>query len=158
MSEDLLYFNGVNGDSGDYALAPMTADRLFAVLRGVAEPENIKELEYRVQWETEEHLGVVEGVDPTSVKEAGWGVIFPADPEGAFVPAIKDALKPLLDLRQAQAGDFFRIYDGVNALRPGESKSDFLVRHRVPPADPANPRKMPYGCAQELSGQSTARH
>jgi len=144
MIEDLLYFNGVNGDTGNYDLDPMTADRLFDMLRGVAEPENIKELEYRVQWETEEHLGVVEGIDPTKIEEAGWGVIFPADPEGKFVPALKDALKPLLDLRRAQAGDYFRIYEGVDALRPGESKTDFLVRHGVPPADPANPERMPY--------------
>jgi subtilisin family serine protease len=122
----------------------MTAARLFDVLRGVAEPENLKELKYRVQWETEEHLGVVEGVDPTSLAEAGWGVIFPADPETHFVPALKAALKPLLDLRATQAGDRFRIYEGVDALRPGESKMDFLVRHRVPPADPANPERMPY--------------
>lgn len=142
--EELLYFNGINGDTGDYDLDPMTADRLFAVLRGVAAPENIKELEYRVQWETEEHLGVVEGVDPTKIEEAGWGVIFPADPEGKFVPAVKDALKPLLDLRRAQAGDYFHIYEGVDALRPNESKTDFLVRHGVPPADPANPERMPY--------------
>jgi len=144
MTEELLYFNGVNGDTGDYDLDPMSAARLFDVLRGVAEPANIKELEYRVQWKTEEHLGVVEGVDPTKIEEAGWGIIFPADPEGKFVPAVKAALKPLLDLRQAQAGEFFRIYEGVDALRPGESKNDFLVRHGVPPADPANPERMPY--------------
>lgn len=142
--QDLLFFNGVNGDTGDYDLTPMPPDILFDVLRGVAEPENIKELEYRVQWETEEHLGVIEGVDPTKVEQAGWGVIFPADTEGKFVPAVKDALKPLLDLRREQAGDYFRIYEGVDALRPGESKTDFLVRHGVPPADPANPERMPY--------------
>ena len=58
MADDLLYFNGVNGDTDDYDLDPMTAARLFDVLRGVAEPENIKELKYRVGWETEAHLGV----------------------------------------------------------------------------------------------------
>jgi subtilisin family serine protease len=144
MTDELLYFNGVNGDTGDYDLDPMSAERLFDVLRGVAPAENQKELEYRVQWETEEHLGVVEGIDPTKVEEAGWGVIFPADPENRFVPAIKEALKPLLDLRRKQAGRFFRVYEGVSALRPGESKAEFLVRHRVPPADPANPERMPY--------------
>ncbi|MEZ4673985.1 MAG: S8 family serine peptidase [Caldilineaceae bacterium] len=142
--QDLLYFNGVNGDTGDYDLDPMSAARLFDVLRGAAEPDNIKELEYRVQWETEEHLGVVEGIDPTKIDESGWGVIFPADPENKFVPALKEALKPLLDLRREQAGEFFRIYEGVDALRPNETKADFLVRHGVPPADPANPERMPY--------------
>ncbi|MEZ4708565.1 MAG: S8 family serine peptidase [Caldilineaceae bacterium] len=144
MSEDLLYFNGINGDTGSYDLDPMTAARLFDVLRGVDEEENIKELKYRVQWENEKHLGVVEGIDATKIEEAGWGVIFPADMEGKFVPAVKDALKPLLDLRREQAGDFFRIYEGVDALRPKENKGEFLVRHGVPPADAANPEKMPY--------------
>lgn len=144
MTEELLYFNGVNGDTGDYDLDPMTAARLFDVLRGAAEPENIKELKYRVQWETEAHLGVGEGIDPTKIEEAGWGVIFPADPEGKFVPAVKAALKPLLDRRREQAGAFFRIYEGAAGLYPNESKVEFLVRHRVPPADPANPALMPY--------------
>ena len=144
MTEELLYFNGVNGDTGDYDLDPMTAARLFDVLRGVAEPENIKELKYRVEWEAEQHLGVGEGIDPTKLAEAGWGVIFPADPEGKFVPAVKEALKPLLDLRREQAGDFFRIYEGADGLLPNESKVEFLIRHHVPPADPANPALMPY--------------
>lgn len=144
MTEELLYFNGVNGDTGDYDLSPMTATRLLDVLRGVDPPENIKELKYRVEWEAAQHLGVGEGIDPTNLAEAGWGVIFPADPAGTFVPAVKAALQPLLDLRHTQAGDFFRIYAGVDGLYPNESKVEFLIRHGVPPADPANPELMPY--------------
>jgi len=144
MTEELFYFNGVNGDTGEYALSPMTARRLVDVLRGVAEPENLKDLKARVHWEEEVDLGTVEWVDPTKIEEAGWGVIFPADVEGIFVPAIKEALKPLLDLRQKQAGRYFRIYEGQDALRPDESKYDFLVRHHVSPSDPANPEHMPY--------------
>lgn len=144
MAEELLYFNGVNGDTGSYDLDPMSAERLFAVLRGVAEPENLNELKYRNQWETEDHYGVIAGVDPNDVAESGWGIIFPAEETPKFVPAVKAALQPLLDLRREQAGDLFRIYEGVDALRPGESKIDFLVRHKVPPADPANPERMPY--------------
>lgn len=144
MTDELLYFNGVNGDTGDYDLTPMSAERLFALLRGVAEPENIKELEYRVQREAEEFFGVGEGIDATRVEEAGWGVIFPADRDGTFVPAVKEALQPLLDLRREQAGELFYMFEGVNALRPNETRRDFLVRHNVAPADPANPERMPY--------------
>jgi hypothetical protein len=144
VSHELFYFNGVNGDTGDYDLDPMTPERLFDVLRGVAEPENIMALKSRARWNPEKHLRVVEGVDPTKVAQTGWGVIFPADPGDTSVPAIKEALNPLLRLRLEQAGDLFRMYEGVDAPRPGESTSEFLVRHRVPPADPANPVKMPY--------------
>lgn len=70
--------------------------------------------------------------DPNITKElseVGWGVIFPADLEGKFVPAVKEALTELLKLRQVQAGERFRIFEGVDALRPQESALDFLVRH-----------------------------
>ena len=69
MTEELLYFNGVNGDTGDYDLDPMTADRLFDVLSGVAEPENIKELEYRVQWETENIWAASRASTPPKLKK-----------------------------------------------------------------------------------------
>jgi hypothetical protein len=139
-----LYFNGIQGDTGEYALSPMSAEGLLKLLRGVAAPANLNELKRRAEMESERCLGVVDGVDPTKIAEAGWGVIFPADGDGRFVPGVKAALQPLLDLRREQAGKFFRIYEGVDALRPGESKVDFLVRHKVPPADPANPERMPY--------------
>lgn len=71
-------------------------------------------------------------IDPNITKElseVGWGVIFPVDLEGKFVPAVKEALTELLTLRQAQAGERFRIFEREHAFRPGESALDFLVRH-----------------------------
>lgn len=41
---DLLYFNGVNGTTGDYDLPPMTGEELSRFLQGEAEPENLSEL------------------------------------------------------------------------------------------------------------------
>ncbi len=63
------------------------------------------------------------------------------------MPALKEALQPLLDLRRAQATKndptFFKIYEGVNAYRSGEAKQKFLARHGAGPG-PADPAKVPY--------------
>jgi hypothetical protein len=86
------------------------------------------------------HLGVKEGVDPLDLAQAGWGVILPAGGD----PAIREALQDLLELRAAQAGPRFRVFEGPAGHRPGESKSAFLVRQGTDPSGPANPERVPY--------------
>ncbi len=136
---DLLYFNGVNGATGDYDLPPMTGEQLFGFLQGEAEPENLAELRYRYGSQDDSHYGVKEGVDPRKLDQAGWGVIFAHDAD----PAVREALSPLLELRREQAGEYFRLYEKGDGIRPGESKSDFLKRHGIGPG-PADPEKVPY--------------
>ncbi|MGD9147500.1 MAG: hypothetical protein PVI80_18170, partial [Anaerolineae bacterium] len=89
---------------------------------------------------------VVEGVDPTDLAQAGWGIIFAhEDPRaGTKVPAIKEALQPLLDLRQSQAGAHFKVYEGEDGYRPNETASRFVARHGARVSDPADPQKVPY--------------
>lgn len=139
MSNDLLFFNGLNGATGTYDIPPMPSEQLAQIIRGDQIPTNINELKYRYLQRTQTHLGVIEGVDPTNLSEAGWGVIFPHDVD----PAIPDALDELLQWRKEQAGSLFRIYAGIDGYRPGESKPQFLARHAIGPG-PADPRKMPY--------------
>lgn len=138
-NQDLIFFNGIDGDSGDYALPPMTGEELAGFIQGESKPENLNELRFRYQQSKEAHFGVVEGVDPKNLGEAGWGVIFSANAD----PAIKAALKELIDLRQEQAGDHFKLFDGPDGYRPGESKNDFLARHGAGPG-PADPEHVPY--------------
>ncbi len=85
-------------------------------------------------------MGVIEGVDPKDLAQAGWGLILPADQDPA---PVLDALGPLLNLRQSQAGERFRLFVGADGYRPGESKFGFLARHRTGPG-PADPQRMPY--------------
>jgi len=154
MPEELLVFNGINGDTGQYALPQMTAQELMKVIRGEVTPENLNELRFRVQQATTGFLGVKEGVDPTKLEEAGWGAIFPAypssDPEQEKkqkqVDAIREALQPLLQLRQKQAGERFKEWcQGTGkGFRVGvDSKNAYLARYGAGPG-PANPDKVPY--------------
>ena len=57
-TEENFYFNGINGDSGDYDLPPMTGSELYSLIIGEEEPENINELRYRQQQDISSHLGV----------------------------------------------------------------------------------------------------
>ena len=140
-ADDLLYFNGINGESGEYDLPPMSAAELSNFIKGEASPENLSELRYRHESKGLKHLGVKEGVDPKRLDESGWGIVFAHDAD----PAIQEALGPLLQLRQGQAGERFRVYAGGDGYRPGESKSAWLARppRKVGPG-PADPDKVPY--------------
>ncbi len=118
-NQDLLYLNGINGETGDYDVPPMSGADLANFIKGESKPENLSELRHRYHSATREHLGVKEGVDPKKLEETGWGVIFAHDTN----PEIEEALGELLALRQSQAGDHFRIYRGADGYRPNETKS-----------------------------------
>ncbi|MGD8584340.1 MAG: C25 family cysteine peptidase [Chloroflexota bacterium] len=55
----------------------------------------------------------------------GWGVIFARDAD----PALQEALQELLDWRQEQAGERFRLFRQEDGHRPGERADQFLQRH-----------------------------
>lgn len=140
MSTKLLFFNGINGATGDYGLPPMTGAELATFIRGEGKPENLNELRFRHSRKTEKTLGVKEGVDPKKLDEAGWGVIFAHDADSA----VKEALTDLIVLRRDQAGVHFRLYEGAAGHRGDkDTKSSFLARHGAGPG-PADPEKVPY--------------
>jgi hypothetical protein len=154
MSDELLYFNGIDGDTGSYDLPPMSAEELMRVIRGEVKPENLNELRFRVQQQTTAHLGVKEGVDATKLEESGWGAIFPAystsDPDkenkDRQVETIREALQPLLQLRRKQAGDRFAAWtqgDGKGYRVGLDTKNGYLARHGAGPG-PVDPNKVPY--------------
>jgi hypothetical protein len=134
--ETTLYFNGINGASGDYELPPMTPHQLAQVIGGEEIDEGfLNELKQRRQ----AHWGVKEGVDPTKVESAGWGIIMAHNAS----TAIKEALSELLNHRQKQAGERYREYIGPDGYRPDETKNKWLGRHGMGPG-PADPDKIPY--------------
>ncbi|MFN2223565.1 MAG: hypothetical protein ACK2UH_13490, partial [Candidatus Promineifilaceae bacterium] len=143
-AEELLYFNGIDVTTGDYDLNPMSSEELWRKLKG--------EDQYKTMPEGEDELALLkhrknnpsdfaleEDRDPMSLDSSGWGVIFAADAD----PAVKEALSALLEWRKKQAGDLFRVYEGPDGYRPGESKNSFLTRFGAGPG-PVNPEKVPY--------------
>ncbi|RNC67545.1 MAG: hypothetical protein ED859_14215 [Desulfuromonadales bacterium] len=144
MNPETLYFNGINGTSGDYLLSPMTPEEIVRIALGEElSPDQLNELKWRKFQATAAHFGVKYGVDPTSLAEAGWGVIFTHDAD----PAIRQALSELLDYRRAQATSIkeqrYREFAAADGYHPGESKQKFLSRHGAGPGA-VDPDKVPY--------------
>jgi len=73
--------------------------------------------------------------DLNDLQQAGWCIVAPTELD----PAIREALRPLVELRREQAGPYFR----ETNIRPGESTSAFLARHGMGPGA-ADPERMPY--------------
>ena len=73
--------------------------------------------------------------DLNDLQQAGWCIVAPTELD----PAIREALRPLVELRREQAGPYFR----ETNTRPGESASTFLARHGMGPG-PVDPERMPY--------------
>lgn len=134
-----LIFNGINGATGTYLLPEMTPNELFSIARGQrVQKEHLSDLKLRQRLSTQKMRAVKEGVDPLQLSQAGWGVIF-AYQDRENIPALKEALGALLDLRREQAGERYREF----IYRPNESKTAFLARYGAGPG-PADPQKVPY--------------
>jgi hypothetical protein len=145
MAEPAFFCNGVDAETGGYALPPLSAADLAACARrGAPEPPESAELSAWLRARRTAPRGLAEG-DPTDLAQAGWGIVFAAaDPRA---PLIREALSELLEHRRAQASArdprFYRELKGDDGYRPGETKGRFLVRQGVGPG-PAEPARLPY--------------
>jgi hypothetical protein len=155
----LLILNGINGASGEYDLPPQRPQDLARVARGLPlEPADKQDIQIRRavdqqsiasfgSLQSTEHFGLVEGKDPKDLSQAGWGVIFPAALEARQLAALKEALKPLLEHRQAQAAaavsHYYKECSASLGYQAGQSKNDFLKLHGRGPGV-ADPEKLPY--------------
>ncbi len=147
VSEGIVSFNGINGATGGYLTPEMTAADVSGIAQGEKLDEkyrnHLDELKLLKNYEAlGKKFAPEEGVDPKRIDQTGWGIIF-AFADKDKVAAWKEALKPLLDWRKKQAGALYREFIGLDAYRPGESKNDFLGRHKTGPG-PVDPTKVPY--------------
>jgi hypothetical protein len=151
VEPESLFFNGLNGSTGDYLLPPLSAQDVSAVARREQlDPKHVQELKQWWDHLSQPDFAPREGIDPTNLAEAGWAVVFAHNAD----PAVREALAPLLEHRRRQATQnksYYREYAGPDGYRPGESKQQFLARlphcvgngRGVGPG-PADPNKVPY--------------
>lgn len=85
--------------------------------------------------------GPIDGVDPSDLAEAGWGILFAGSDERA--DDILLALDKLLEHRKGQAGTLFKKYVGPDGYQEGEDHLDFLGRHKAGPGR-VDPKIVPY--------------
>jgi hypothetical protein len=144
VDETPVVFNGIDGASGSYLLPPMPLTQISRLARGpVPDDAHLAELRWWRDRRREATFAPTEGVDPTDLAEAGWGVIFARDAD----PAVREALDELLAHRRRQATRVrkhrYRELIGEEGYRPGEGKPDFLAKHGVG-YGPADPDRLPY--------------
>lgn len=66
------------------------------------------------------------------LSRVGWGIIFSAKSSIAGeMQALREVLKPLLNLRQQQAGEYYKEFTEGKGYRPDDTALTFLGRHRV---------------------------
>ena len=132
---ELVYANGIDAD-GNYLLPPMPPEVIAAIARGdTVDAESIDALRLKYETAAAAHYGVLG--DETQLGQVG-GAVVAAD-DAARVPAMKEALSPLLELRRQQAGDKYYELDKQKAYRTGESKNGYLRRHLLGPG-PVDPK------------------
>lgn len=129
VDKELLVFNGIDGRTGQYLIPPMRAKNLVNVILGERELAKRDELaRLREQLRDEGTFELLRGLDAKNLAEAGWGVLFPASLPPDRLAQLKDALKPLLDHRQQQAGGLYREYSGDTGYKVGQSAQDWLAK------------------------------
>jgi hypothetical protein len=130
--DDLVYFNGIDGETGQYAVNPRTIDQLAELAR--ANPRTA--LIAAVRSETDiRAFGLPPGVEHDEFDTTGWGVIF----SETVSPDIRAALEPLFALRRRQTGALFKTLD----YKAGEQTRDWYRRHGIAPSQ-LNPDVVPY--------------
>lgn len=146
MTDTFIYPNGIDAESGEPLLPAMPAGLVAELAKGnPIDADDLKELQARQRMlRGEADYGVMAGIDANDLAQTGWGVIFAFEDE-VRMPAIREALSPLLNLRQRQAGARYRdaALDPRFIYRPGEAKNAWLARNGGAPG-PVDPRKVPY--------------
>lgn len=134
-----LYFNGVNGATGEYLFPPLRPRELAEVAaNGVVDPAQA-ELAQRWARAREPNFAPIAGVNAEDLAQAGWGIVFAPDTP----PAVREALAPLVRRRKEQAGGRFSDFPGERAYRIGDTKYRFLGRSGAGSGD-VDPDRMPY--------------
>jgi hypothetical protein len=137
-SEDLIVVNGIDGTTGQYLVKPMTLAQATAQARGRRPPTDHEKplAETNARVTEERKFGLPIGKDENTLKDVGWGVVFTP----GTTAAVRQALKPLLDRRQAETpANLYKELD----YQPNETCETWLRRHNVSGAN-VIPTRVPY--------------
>jgi hypothetical protein len=149
FDENKIYFNGVNGTTGDYLTGPLLPRELAGLLlsqgTGLERGTDLgRAIARRYDRDTTGEVALAPQIDARDLSQTGWGVIFARDAD----PEVVQALQPLVEHRRSQASRrkerYYRALTGGDGVQPGETKTQFLHRHGVLEGVPVEPRHFPY--------------
>jgi hypothetical protein len=131
-SDNLVFFNGIDAETGQYAIKPQTVDELAKLARANPQVAPMKDLRRETEMRS---FGLPPGVDYEKLDEAGWGIILHENAS----PDVKAALAPLIDRRNKAAGALFKALD----YKTGEQTRDWYRRQGITPGA-LDPEIVPY--------------
>jgi hypothetical protein len=132
-------FDAIDGDTGAPLYPPLPRAAASRLARGLpADDRLLRAAALRQKREGRSQLGLRAGCDVKDLAQAGWGVIFPRDGD----PAVREALQPLLDHRERQAGPLFRIFAGDDGYR-GQTWRELRESLGGTPSQ-VDPEKIPF--------------
>src|ERR1044071_2087959 len=125
MPEDSgAYLTGIDGQTGKKVRVPDLETIASLVREELLKPRPVRrDFDY-----------------PGDLSKTGWGVLFARSDQDAT--AVREALKPLLQHRKAQAGERYSEYFGDDGYLPEQSALNFLERYDEGPGRP-DPTKVP---------------
>ena len=130
MEKELIYFNGVDVESGEYLRDPMSLEEVRQRIPAI---DAIPETRERA---------LVDWIDPNDLGQTRWGILAHQDED----PAVLKALEPLLKHRAINAGKVRRlVFTEEDRLQGEEAIDSFLDRYGVPPGDvDPSQEELPY--------------
>ncbi|AUX39641.1 hypothetical protein SOCE26_010360 [Sorangium cellulosum] len=135
--DDLLYFNGIDGDTGQYLTPPLALSDAIPLASPAPDDRGVAYTRARsLSLLTRVFKGLPPEVDPLAPSSAGWAIVFPDS-----APAeLRKALEPLIEHRRAQvAAQRFKILE----YKAGDTAVTWVKRHGGHLAD-VRPWVIPY--------------
>jgi hypothetical protein len=132
LATELVYFNGIDFETGEYAVNPLPiGDLAHSVIKSTLPPSPDHEFIEGLS----RAFAAPFGMDMTCLADVGWGIVFAENAPDE----VRRALDPLVELRRKQAGGLLKILD----CKAGEQVRDWYLRHEIAPSN-LNPNKVPY--------------
>jgi hypothetical protein len=128
---DLLYFNGIDPETGKYAMPPTAIEEVARAVLANPGLETYQSL----HGDRAVPFGPPFGMSLDNPAQVGWGVVFHQDTPRE----VRDALTPLIDHRRASVGNLLKVLD----YQKGEQVRDWYRRHRISTAN-FEPELVPY--------------
>lgn len=133
--EPNIYVNGINADTGQYMVKPMTYQQVIPFITG---EKNKRVMRWLINiWNRFKSFDLGDKYDWTNLAEVGWGLVF----RQGESEDVKAALEPLYQHRRAQVSSD-NLIKKMEYL-PGETWEAFLGRYHVGPGS-NDPKKVPF--------------
>lgn len=138
-----LYFNGINGWTGNYSIPPLTYEQLSNIIQEEPTDKKYKNwFKNKHQKLTTPSFGIPEWIqrDVNNLNKTGWSIVFHEQED----EAVKKALEPLIEHRRKQIDNdkkdkIIKILD----YKKDEEIAEWLVRHEMT-AGNFDAEKVPY--------------